>query len=195
MPHTIQELPSTTLYFKQGSADKVYQAAIRAGGDGFVVTFAYGRRGNSIQTGRKTPSPVPLPQAKKIFDALVRAKTAKGYGPGKDGTPFQQTEKAEQSTGIVPQLCNAISKSQFQQLLADDGWWMQEKFEGRRLLIRRQGERVSGINRRGLLVHALPEPLVTAVHKLAAEDLLLDGELVGDRFIAFDLLSAGDQDL
>ena len=29
-----------TLYFRQGSSDKVYQASIESKGDGFIVAFA-----------------------------------------------------------------------------------------------------------------------------------------------------------
>ena len=32
-----------TLYYREGSSDKVYQAAIEPAGDGFVVNFAYGQ--------------------------------------------------------------------------------------------------------------------------------------------------------
>ena len=49
-----------TLYYREGSSDKVYQAAIEPAGDGFVVNFAYGRRGATLTTGTKTSSPVDL---------------------------------------------------------------------------------------------------------------------------------------
>jgi bifunctional non-homologous end joining protein LigD len=97
---------------------------------------------------------------------------------------------------FLPQRCNSIAGSEVERLLSDDAWWMQQKFDGRRLLLRRHGQQVSGINCRGLVLDALPEPLVVAVRKLAAEDVLLDGEAIGGaRFVAFDLLSVGDQDL
>jgi bifunctional non-homologous end joining protein LigD len=34
-----------TLYYRAGTSDKVYQAAIEPAGPQFVVNFAYGRRG------------------------------------------------------------------------------------------------------------------------------------------------------
>lgn len=34
-----------TLYFREGSSDKVYQASIEPTAGGFLVNFAYGRRG------------------------------------------------------------------------------------------------------------------------------------------------------
>ena len=71
-----------TLYYRQGASDKVYQAALEPRGEGFVVHFAFGRRGSTLNTGTKTASPVDYEAAKRIYDKLVREKTAKGYTPG-----------------------------------------------------------------------------------------------------------------
>ncbi len=43
-----------TLYYRAGTSDKVYQAAIEPAGPQFVVNFAYGRRGATLTTGTKT---------------------------------------------------------------------------------------------------------------------------------------------
>ena len=42
-----------TLYYREGSSDKVYEAIIEPQGEGFVVNFAYGRRGSTMSTGTK----------------------------------------------------------------------------------------------------------------------------------------------
>src|SRR4051794_3548279 len=99
-------MKSTTLYFREGSSDKVYQAAIEPKNNLFVVTFAYGRRGTTLQTGIKTPTPVDLSTAESVFDKLVREKTAKGYTPTENGTPYQQSDQSNIATGIRPQLLN-----------------------------------------------------------------------------------------
>jgi bifunctional non-homologous end joining protein LigD len=101
MPTETQAL-STTLYYRNGSSDKVYRAAVEPSGNGFIVAFAYGRRGSTLQIGVKTASPVSFDAAKKIYDNLVKKKTAKGYSPGENGTPYQQTDKADRATGILP---------------------------------------------------------------------------------------------
>jgi len=126
-----------TLYYRQGSSDKIYQAAIEPKDGGFVVNFAYGRRGTTLQTGTKTNSLVSYDAAKLIYDKLVREKTAKGYTPGEDGTPYQHSDK--QATGILPQLLNTVDEAQLAVLLSDSNHVMQEKFDGRRLLIQKQG--------------------------------------------------------
>ena len=39
---------SITLYFCDGRSDKVYQANLQPKGAGFVVNFAFGRRGSTL---------------------------------------------------------------------------------------------------------------------------------------------------
>jgi len=63
-----------TLYFREGSSDKVYQASLQPKGAGFVVNFAFGRRGTTLQTGTKTAKPVDYQAAAKVYDKLVRRR-------------------------------------------------------------------------------------------------------------------------
>jgi bifunctional non-homologous end joining protein LigD len=183
-----------TLYYRQGSSDKIYQCAIEPSGPGFAVTFAYGRRGSTLNTGTKTAEPVGYDEARKIFDKLVREKTTKGYTPGEDGTPYQQTDNEPRATGIVPQLCNPIDETEARHLLSDPAWLTQEKFDGKRLLVQRRGDSIIGINRKGLTV-SLPKPIVQCAAGLPSQQFLIDGECVGDTFIAFDLLEYACVDL
>jgi len=69
----------STLYYRDGRSDKVYRAAIEPRDGGYVVNFAYGRRGSTLATGTKTTSPVYFDAARLIYDKLVREKMAKGY--------------------------------------------------------------------------------------------------------------------
>jgi bifunctional non-homologous end joining protein LigD len=185
---------SITLYFHEGSSDKVYQAGIEPKGAGFVVNFAFGRRGTTLQTGTKTAKPVDYEAAVKVYDKLVREKMAKGYTPGEDGTPYQGTPREASATGIFPQLLNAIDEEQAMQLAADDDWWMQEKFDGKRILIHKDGDQVTGINRKGLAV-ALPQSIAQQARAISGQQWLMDGEAVGDAYFAFDLLEQAGTDL
>ena len=182
-----------TLYYREGSSDKVYQASLQPKDGGFVVNFAYGRRGSTLSTGTKTQSPLDYQKARGIYDKLVSEKTAKGYTPGESGTPYQHTDKAQQSTGILPQLLNPVEEHELQKLINDPAYWMQEKKDGRRMLIRKEGGNVTGINRLGLAV-SLPEPLIEEA-LACADDFLIDGEAIGDTLHAFDLLFLGDEDM
>ena len=67
-------MDSANLEYREGSSDKVYTAEIVPVAAGFVVNFAYGRRGNTMTTGTKTAQPVDYAKAKKIFDALIDSK-------------------------------------------------------------------------------------------------------------------------
>ena len=86
MNGTMSESQTTRviLYYREGSSDKVYQASIEPQGELFVVNFAYGRRGSTMNTGTKTPTPVDYATAKKMHDKLVREKVAKGYNEGSE---------------------------------------------------------------------------------------------------------------
>ena len=174
-----------SLYYRQGSSDKIYQASINPQESGYVVNFAFGRRGASLQIGTKTPSPVSYAAAKDIFEKLIREKTGKGYTQGEDGNPYQNTEKS--TTGILPQLLNPIDVNQVAGLLRDNDHVMQEKFDGRRLLIQKRGDTVIGINKLGIAV-GLPSILVEEMREFRG-DCLMDGEIIGVEYHAFDLLA------
>ena len=134
--NTLTELPNTTLYYREGSSDKVYQCQIEPAGERFVVNFCYGRRGSTLNTGTKTNVPVDYDSAQRIYDKLIKEKRAKGYTEGEAGTRYQHSD--QQSSGVLPQLLNSIDEEQVLRLIQDDNWCMQEKQDGRRLLIRKR---------------------------------------------------------
>jgi len=186
-------MDSITLYYREGSSDKVYTASIDPKDGGYVVNFAYGRRGSTLNTGTKTPAPVDYQAANTIFDKVVREKTVKGYTPGEDGTRYQHTEKATKATGIQCQLLNPVIEERVEDLIHDRKHWMQEKIDGRRLLIRHEGNLITGINRLGLGV-SIPETIADCAARYR-HDFLIDGEAVGDTLHVFDLLFIGSEDL
>jgi bifunctional non-homologous end joining protein LigD len=190
---TPSQTESITLYYREGSSDKVYQARLESVGELFVVNFAYGRRGSTLGTGVKTSSPVDYETAKRTFDKLVREKMAKGYTPGPDGTPYQHTGQADRVTGVLPQLLNPIDEKEVKRLLRDTGWCLQQKFDGRRVLIQKRGYQVSGINRKGLVI-GLASSIGISAQKISS-DFIIDGECVGDVLYAFDLLEWDGEDL
>jgi len=202
IPQSIPHITTTSLYCREGSSDKVYHAAIEPKEDGFIVTFAYGRRGNTLTTGTKTTDPVTLEAAQAIHKKLVASKLAKGYQTSdQSGSEhsndsiaiYQQTGNEGRDSGIRCQLLNAIDKSELSRLLGDKQHCLQEKYDGRRLLVRKQGHEITGINRRGLVV-TIPDTIRHAVEEIPF-DVLIDGEAVGDTLYAFDLLEVKGNDL
>ena len=90
-------------------------------------------------------------------------------------------------------MLNAIDESELRRLLANSTHCLQQKHDGRRLMVRKQGDSITGINRRGLTV-AIPDAIREAVEQIPF-DVLIDGEAVGDTLHAFDLLEYKDKDI
>jgi bifunctional non-homologous end joining protein LigD len=194
MTNALKHVLTTTLFFKEGSSDKVYQCSILEKGDGFVVDFAFGRRGSTFQTGTKTASPIPYDKARAIFDKLVKEKEAKGYTPGEDGTPYKATDKEERATGVFPQLLNPVDEDEAKRLINDDNFLAQEKYDGKRMMLRLDSSgKVTAINRKGLEC-GFPAEFGVEVAAIGRE-CLIDGEAVGETFHAFDILEADGKDL
>ena len=205
---------SISLFYKDGSSDKVYNAEIkkisnRTGPDdkAFVVNFEYGRRGSTLTSGTKTTSPVDFLTAKKVYEKLVREKIAKGYkpdvnykilsttidnGPSANLMKFQALSDEKKDMGIHPQLLNPIEESEVDRLIGDRTFVMQQKHDGRRLLIKKEGSKVIGINRKGQEV-PLRKELIDQL-ALHPESFILDGEDCGDTFWVFDCLGKGKED-
>jgi len=182
-------MQSTTLYFREGSSDKVYRAAIETREGGYIVNFAYGRRGSTLNTGTKTTSSVTLDEAQRIYDKLVKEKMAKGYISGEDSMAY--SDGSRKGTNIRPQLLNAVDDPE--PLLKDNGFYLQPKHDGKRLLVHKKGEDITGINRRGIEC-GIPESIRVAAMALPG-DFLIDGEAVGEMLHVFDILEIGSADL
>lgn len=187
-------MEQVTLYYQQGSSDKVYQAQINELEGGYTVTFAYGRRGSSLKTGTKTARPVDYDKAKDIYDKLVSSKMSKGYTTGEDGTLYSASDKESQVSGIYCQLLNLIDREEARRLCRDDAYCMQEKHDGVRQLLKRDATGVQGINRRGLYV-GIPERLEMHAKALSGENFIIDGEGMGETHWAFDVLEIAGEDL
>jgi bifunctional non-homologous end joining protein LigD len=188
-------MESITLYYCEGSSDKVYQASIVPKDGGYIVTFAYGRRGSTLNAGTKTPTPVSYDEAKRIYNKLVREKMAKGYqeAAGGSGSTTVLPANSKAPTGIHCQLLNPAEEDRIQELMTHPDWWLQEKIDGRRILIRREGSTITGINRLGFEI-ALPQTMVESALACSA-DFILDGEGLGDTLHVFDVLSLSGKDL
>ncbi len=183
------------LEYREGSSDKVYRAEVVESGCGYAVNYAYGRRGSALNAGTRTPAAVPLEQALKIYGKLVKSKTAKGYVEAVPGTaaPTAMPEGGRRDTGLRSQLLNAIDRAEAEALLGDEYWCLQEKHDGRRLLIRKAGADVVAANRNGMAASA-PES-VAAELKAMPHEFVADGECVGEIWHVFDMLELDGEDL
>ena len=184
-------LPSARLFYRDGGSDKVYHAGINAAEGGYTVTFAFGRRGSAMTAGTKTTAPVAWEKAQQIYNKLLAEKTAKGYTPDGAGALFAMTDYEARRSGLHPQLLNSIGEEAAEALLADPAWCLQEKFDGRRIMVSVAGGFATGSNRKGLCV-PLAQEISDAL--AALPDCEVDGELLGDSYVVFDLLKSGETD-
>lgn len=181
------------LYYKDGGSDKVYHAQIEGDENGYHVNFQYGRRGSTLTAGTKTKSLTDLISAEKILATLYKEKTSKGYTSGEEGTVFKSTELSERITGITPQLLNTISDDELEDLIDSPEWMMQQKYDGRRLLIKKEENEITAINKKGLSI-IIPEK-VTNIIKIIEENIVVDGEIIGEEYFIFDILEFNKKDL
>lgn len=183
------------LSLTNASSDKVYQASIESKGDGYVVNFAYGRRGTTLRTGKKTKTPVSLEDARKIYAKLVKSKTLKGYTEDESGQAYKSSDLEAQNSGFTCQLLNPVEEGEAKSLIKDDNYYVQRKYDGVRLSIKVIDGVAHGINRRGLFV-SLAENIKKEAETLAAgKDLLIDGEGLGSSYAVFDLLMLDGESL
>lgn len=184
-----------SLYFTEGSSDKEYHVNLvpdPAGADLWQVDIAYGRRGKPMTTGVKGQA-LSYAKAETLFEKTVESKTKKGYTPASDGRAFsfEGGPGAGRSTGVRPQLLTAITGESLNGLLGDPDWIWQEKMDGERRILIRDGDEVVAANRNGLAI-PVDSRLAEAVRQIPESRFTLDGEdLGGGLFAAFDLLSCG----
>jgi bifunctional non-homologous end joining protein LigD len=181
-----------TLEYREGQSDKVYQLSMVSEGTGYAVNFAYGRRGSTLNTGTKIPTPLPMDQAHKIFGKLLKEKLAKGYKPAAYDLEYTPPTPSK-DTGIRCQLLNPADDYLLDSLFSNPMYWMQEKLDGKRLIIQKRGNEIIGINRLGLTT-GLPNTIQESA-KAYPRDLVIDGEAIGDTLYAFDLISTSGENL
>jgi bifunctional non-homologous end joining protein LigD len=179
---------SIQLAFKEGASDKIYQAELKEKQDGWHVEFGYGRRGASLIYGTKTKAGIAYDVAKITYDKLVKSKVKKGYNQD-GGVPSLNAVSSNVDSGIRPQLLNELTEEDAEIFINDDDYCMQEKFDGRRRLIKKLSAHIPsvGINKKGIEV-ALSKDIQDAADNLGGP-FILDGEDMGDEVMCFDDLS------
>lgn len=184
---------STALFFKEGSSDKVYQAQLEECMGGWVVNFQYGRRGSALTAGSKTKDPVEYKVAKKAYDKVIAEKVGKGYTLDPNGKTFQSLPEGKTHSGLAAQLSNEITDEEAEKLINDPDWMAQEKYDGRRRMLRKAVQQVEGTNREGILV-ALASEIELGASQIPADSFVVDGEDLGGTVVLFDLMEHNGED-
>lgn len=189
----MSEEKHVALYYKENKSDKEYHVHLTNEKDGWYVRFEYGRRASSLTSDIKI-SAATQEVATEVFTQLVHSKKLKGYCEEEGKAPYVGSDKENKITGVLPQLLNNIDEEDLNDYFNDSNYCMQEKKDGKRILLRRQGGVIEGINRKGLLV-GLPQPIVDRLENSIKEDFLFDGELIGDVIFLFDALEYNGKDI
>lgn len=92
---------------------------------------------------------------------------------------------------MMPMLARPAEPSQMKSVCQTDAWVMQPKIDGHRRIIASTVTDTTGWNRSGAKA-IVPKPVQRALTGL---DVTLDGELLGDTYVAFDILAIAGQDL
>lgn len=197
------------LFFQEGNSDKVYYAKIvPAGAAVFDVVVQWGRRGSTLQQGKKAVK-VSLEKAEATFDRLVREKLNKGYEqqtatvkPAEVAPPMGQgsgskVQGVRQRVGRVAQLLNAIEGHEVERLLADDAVVAQQKLDGNRVLCHLFDGEVTPTNRAGQKTN-VPQRILDGLTHLPM-GTVVDGEFVrheGEEvYWLFDVLEFAGRDV
>lgn len=183
-----------TLYCTEGGSDKQYTLWIEKRNGGFVVQAQWGPRGGSVQSGTKTPAPVDLDRAEKVYQKVLSEKLAKGYHPGEDAPAFSTVDGAKDS-GLRPMLLTDATELGADRFIGDGAWGAQEKKNGKHIILKVGDGQVVGVNRRGLEC-AIPKVVTDSfLCSYPPFPSVIDGELVGAKYYAFDLLSTEGGDV
>lgn len=192
---TTQAPMHVALFYKAGTSDKEYRIALIEHPDGLWSTSGYnGRRGSALKEQKKTDGPVSYDEAKKAYDALLKAQLKKGYTEDVSGAIYQSLPGERTFSGFVPQLLNTVrDESILEAILADRVHMLQEKHDGERRPVLVENGVVTAMNKEGV-VSALPQNLVDDA-LLIGGNIRFDGEVIGERYVAFDLLEWNGVDL
>src|SRR6267378_5005297 len=106
---------------------------------------------------RREASGVTYEEAKRVYDRILREKVGKGYqiaeatanGHAAISVGLPATKE---HSGHTPELLTPIEEPEALQLAQDVSWWFQQKFDGRRLAVRKADGKYSGINKLGQII-------------------------------------------
>jgi ATP-dependent DNA ligase len=94
---------------------------------------------------------------------------------------------------IKAELLRDATDDIIKRLAFDEGWVFEEKHNGDRRLIEKQGTDIRDYNRNGDRGKGLPGSIVAALRKHPLHQFVIDVELVYDEIFPFDTLCLGDE--
>lgn len=195
MSETEIELRSLYHYEDQVS-NKDYIVSLVPVAGGWSATYSNGAHGKTMSNPKGKPDNAPRSyvDAKSVFDKMHKERLAKGYKLVADyGAPIYVASEGREHTGMQAHQPTASTVDEAESMISDDGWMMQEKHNGNRLMVRSLNGVVTGAQKQGLAC-GLPKDVIDAIRSVSG-DFEIDGEVVGQRMFAFDVMSANGMDI
>lgn len=212
------------MHFISGSSDKLYVVQIHEhetpSGTEFSVVGFYGRRGGSLRSTQKykgSSKSLAEADARKLIDSklktgyeVIPSSSVTGMpssAPIFGGTSVTHSGAASATpvkavTGPIPMLAESVKDDDHTlELIEDSNWGMQRKYDGERVVVSVSRKGIQAYNRRGQ-ARSISTEVEAELKKLLAlpdfqddKETVLDGELMGDVFVAFNILTLRDSDI
>lgn len=178
------------LFVQEGSSDKEYHVNLTKTPSGWNTICLYGRRGSSLATANKATS-ASLSDAWKEFRDVVAKKSKEGYQFYIAGVDYQSGAHFEKVGGLSIALLSEAEN--LEALIADDSYYMQEKFDGERRPIVKTETAIVGTNKEGISVNLNKK--FEKVLESVAGTFKIDCEDLGDKLAVFDITEHNGQSL
>lgn len=205
MPATaIEPVKQISLYYRNDSegADKIYVVTIDEAEGGYHVNGWSGPRlGSRKQRPQTAGGPVSLERAEQLFAKLVQKKKTQRGSPYSEGAaaasfvPVDRSEVTNPDIGCL--LLTAIEDSdEAVTIIRSKTFAVQEKLDGDRgqLVVETSGVTMFGREGRARGVSNLVASAAMAAAKRKGM-FILDGEIIGEIFVAFDCLAFDNVDV
>lgn len=187
------------MYCQEGGSDKEYRLELFEDPKGWTVMGHNGRRGGNLKAQLKCEG-VSYEVALKEFDSTYKEKVnKKRYVPqnvdvaaSNEGYAF--VSNTREDSGLAPQLLNTIrTEAELESFIVSSSYVFQEKHDGERRPVKFDSDMVLVASNKEGMKTSLPVAVGRELESLAKphKGMEIDGELVGDHFIAFDLLRLG----
>jgi len=175
-----------SLWSTEGGSDKTYTLWIEKDQKGCWLKYLFGPRGGTQNQGTKNKVAFTPEKAEKEYDKILKEKLAKGYKPLGGDVPEYVEVKEAKDAGIRPMLLTPDTEENLEKYITDDDWCAEEKLNGVRIMIKADGDRIVGVNRRGL-ERPIPKSVEKALLGALKPGDVLDGELIGENYHVFDI--------
>ena len=166
------------------AAQKVYNKVLNE-----KLGKGYQEASSGVNTQYTGPVYVPAPSTRRIQTEAPSRPTAFSPVPRRvvdwddEVTPAPVAPASD--IIFIPQLLNVIDEVNIETYINDDRFGMQEKIDGQHQPFHKKAGEVLVTNKKGKAI-GYPVSLTRAIQ--TEKDVLVDAEVIGDKFYAFDLL-------